>query len=376
MMVRLLAAGGVGILAVAALWWSGSSRNPAPVPVTPPASLPDGGRRLSYRGLAIQVATGHRPLETYGPLLAEIAALGANTVLLSVAGYMEHATSQSIYIDARKVPSPADFQALIRRARELKLRPIVMPIVLLRNPRGSEWRGVIDPPDWDDWWRQYTDFVLYFADIARAGQADALMVGSELVSTEKYTARWVKVIETVRPRFGLPECGEKLGYSANWDHYRPVEFWDRLDFIGMTSYYTLADKKGPTVEEIMAKWEPIKRDILEWQRGIGKPLLLAEVGWCSQEGAAMAPWNYYQNQRATPAALEEQRRLYEAFIRVWNNTPELMGVIWWEWNASAGGPGDYGYTPKNKPAEQVLRRWFTGDADADAARPGSAPAVQ
>lgn len=90
----------------------------------------------------------------------------------------------------------------------------------------------------------------------------------------------------------------------------------------------------------------------------------------------MAPWNYYQNQRATPAALEEQRRLYEAFIRVWNNTPELMGVIWWEWNASEGGPGDYGYTPKNKPAEQVLRRWFTGDGDADAARPDSAPAVR
>jgi len=33
-------------------------------------------------------------------------------------------------------------------------------------------------------------------------------------------------------------------------------------------------------------------------------------------------------------------------------------VIWWEWNATAGGPTDFGYTPKGKPAEQVLRQWL------------------
>ena len=113
------------------------------------------------------------------------------------------------------------------------------------------------------------------------------------MSTERSTERWVTLIEAVRPRF----YGGELGYSANWDHYRPVEFWDRLDFIGMTSYYTLADEKNPTVAEIVEKWQPIKRDILAWQRRIGKPILLTEVGWCSQEGAATAPWNYYQNQK-------------------------------------------------------------------------------
>jgi hypothetical protein len=35
-----------------------------------------------------------------------------------------------------------------------------------------------------------------------------------------------------------------------------------------------------------------------------------------------------------------------------------MGVIWWEWEASEGGSGDFGYSPKAKPAEQVLRQWF------------------
>ena len=363
MIAKLLTAAGLAALAVAAVLWT---RQPlAQPPQTAPTPSADFGpcTTLAYRGLAIQVASGYKPSETYGPLLKEIAELGANTVLLSVSGYMEHATTQSIYIDARKVPAPEDFKAIIRLARDLGLQTVVMPIVLLRNPRGSEWRGVIEPPDWDDWWEQYTEFVFYFADIAREAPADALIVGSELVSTEKSTARWVKLIEAVRPRF----YGGKLGYSANWDHYRPVEFWDQLDFIGMTSYFTLADKKEPTIEEIVKKWEPIRRDILAWQRRIGKPILLTEVGWCSQEGAAMAPWNYYQNQKATSAALEEQRRLYEAFLRAWANTPELLGVIWWEWAATDGGTDDYGYSPKHKPAEQVLRRWFHDTATRETA---------
>lgn len=355
-----------------------AGRTPAAVPVAvEPAgeSIVIEGGVAPWRGMAIQVASGwYRPLETYIPLLEELAGLGANTVLFCVPAQMEHATSQSIYLDIWKIPPREDFKTILRKARELNLRPIVMPIVLLRNPRGSEWRGVIDPPDWEDWWRQYFDFILFFADLCREADAEALMIGSELVSAEKYTNKWYELIEQCRKRF----YGGKLGYSANWDHYRPIEFWDRLDFIGMTSYYTLADQKNPTVQQIMDKWAPIKKDILAWQKRIGRPLLMTEVGWCSQEGAGTAPWNYYQNQVATLAGHEEQRRLYVAFVRTWADTPELLGAIWWEWDASPGGPEDYGYSPRGKPAEEVLRQFFAGarsptTAPAECAAPGPQP---
>lgn len=307
-----------------------------------------------WRGLAIQLCEGPAALETYQPLIREVAELGADTLLLSVSAYMEHARSQAIYIDARQTPSRGDLITLIRAARQHRLRTILMPIVLLKHPRGSEWRGVIDPPRWEQWWKDYRDVLKYFADIAREGEADALVVGSELVSSEKHTSEWETTIWTARAHF--PEG--KLGYSANWDHYKPVKFWHLLDFIGMTSYYGLADKKSPSVAEIAARWRPIYQEIMDWRRQVGKPLLLTEVGWCSQEGAAKSPWNYYQNMKATPAGHEEQRRLYEAFLQVWDGSPGLLGVIWWEWSPPPGGPGDFNYTPRNKPAEQVLRRWF------------------
>jgi len=126
----------------------------------------------------------------------------------------------------------------------------------------------------------------------------------------------------------------------------------------MTTYYRLAERKNPSVSEIVAHWQPFYEELTQWLRQIGKPLVFTEVGWCSQEGAAMYPWNYYQNMRATPAGHEEQRRLYEAFLKVWDGVPGLRGVIWWEWTTDPGGPDDFNYTPRNKPAEQVLRRWF------------------
>lgn len=38
--------------------------------------------------------------------------------------------------------------------------------------------------------------------------------------------------------------------------------------------------------------------------------------------------------------------------------PMVGGIIFWEWTIGPGGPGDEGYTPKGKPAEQILRDYF------------------
>lgn len=332
----------------------------APPPVGASEAPPTASIEDRYRGVAIQLTQGPGALEAYSRLIREIADLGADTLLLCPAGQMEHAKAQAIFIDARRTPSPADLIGMMDEARRLGMRTIVMPIVLLRHPRGSEWRGVIEPPEWKDWWRDYKEFIRYFAWIAKEGQAEGFIVGSELVSTEKYTSEWLDVIEQVRSLFP-----GKLGYSANWDHYKPVKVWDKLDFVGMTTYYTLADRENPTIDEIVERWRPVREKIVEWAREINKPLIFTEVGWCSQEGAAKAPWNYYQNMSATPAGHEEQRRLYEAFLKAWDATPELRGVIWWEWTTAPGGPDDFNYTPRSKPAEQVIRRWFSEQ------RPGS-----
>jgi len=305
------------------------------------------------RGMAMQINYTADGIDKYLRMIDEIAELGANTVGLSAAGYQEHAGSAAITLDIRKCPSKRQFAQLIARARSHGLRVMLMPVVLLSNGRGNEWRGTIQPPDWDQWWSSYLSFIKYFAEVGQNNNVEILVVGAELVSTDASRDRWIQVIKEVRRTYH-----GTLLYSANWDHYTQVSFWDQLDVVGMTTYHELADKENPPLATLLENWSQIKKGILAWQKTIGKPIIFTEVGWCSQPGASIEAWNYYRHQSPSKQGLEEQAKCYEAFIRTWQKTPGVAGVMWWEWTNGPGGAKDYNYTPKGKPAERMLRQWF------------------
>lgn len=358
-----------------AAWWSTTGTSTTKLassqPSTPPAPrqpLPNANE--PYHGLAWQIHHSKGCVEEARLMLAQIADLGADAVLISNAGYQEHAGSESFKIDPAVTPSAEQWTEIIKAAHDNGLRVILMPIILLSDPRGTEWRGVISPPSWDDWMVQYTEFVLHFARIAAKNKVEVFTIGSELISAEKniHVEKWRQLIRDVRRVFP-----GKLSYSSNWDHYKVVEFWDELDLVCMTSYYKLSNEPNPSLETLIDAWKPIRRGLLRWQEEIGKPLLFTEVGWCSQEGASIEPWNYYHNQKPTAAGHQEQARCYRAFMETWKD--ELLndkgsvigGAIWWEWMNVPGGPEDYNYIPKGKPAEKELRKWFAQMRETQAA---------
>ena len=78
-------------------------------------------------------------------------------------------------------------------------------------------------------------------------------------------------------------------------------------------------------------------------------------------------WNYYHSQKATEAGRREQALCYESFIRTWSSEAAVGGIVWWEWDLSEGGDKDYNYTPKGKPAEKILRKWYADDRAATTA---------
>ncbi len=145
----------------------------------------------------------------------------------------------------------------------------------------------------------------------------------------------------------------------------------------MTTYHKLSDSVNPPLEEMVEAWKPIKKDILAWQAKVGKPILFTEVGWPSQEGCSIEPWNYYRQDVGTKTGLEEQAKCYKSFIAAWDGeikrADALAGVIWWEWTSYGGGPTCNNYTPKGKPAEKVLREWFKSNGVHAAEK--SAPAA-
>lgn len=323
-----------------------------------PARVEFDDAELPYRGVTIQFARIDWADE-YKKCIDEIAALGADTVSLVIPARQENTSSTQIYLDHRITPSPEAISSVIKHAKARKLRVVMMPVVLLAAPRNDkEWRGRIDPDDWEAWFDSYRWMMHHFAWIAQVNDVDILVVGSELVSTEAKADQWRRTITEIRRVFR-----GRLTYSSNWDHYSKIPFWDQLDLIGMNSYWSFAKgswdfgkEKTVTLEQIEGRWREIQAEILPFVKSKGKPLIFLEVGWCSMANMAHEPWDYTRGN--APVDLELQRMLYEGFFRSWQGNPTLGGFMIWEWTPGEGGPEDRGYTPENKPAEKLIKEWL------------------
>jgi hypothetical protein len=307
-----------------------------------------------FRGICLQLHDG-RPDHPYEEYIDEIARSGANTICLVVSAFQENCSSTSIFIDLRKTPTDQRLKDLAAYARSKGLRVVLMPIVLLENPREGEWRGKIAPENWEDWWEDYENYILHYAWIAESIKADLFMIGSELVSTESETDQWRNLIRSVRDAYT-----GRLSYSANWDHYSQVAWWSDLDIVGMTTYHDLSSGQEPKLDVLMRSWEPIKKDILEWQQKVNRPILFTEVGWPNQVTCAQYPWDYYRSSdKPDPQA---QANCFEAFFRTWMQEKVVTGCLIWEWRSYPGqvieADKDTSYVPCGKPAAKVISKYF------------------
>ena len=126
--------------------------------------------------MAIQIHGAADAVPRYAPLMSEIADLGANAVLISVSGYQRHAATSLIWNDSEKTPREEDVGELVRAARAAGLRVVLMPKILLSEPRGTEWRGRIQPNSWDEWFDRYRRWIVQWARLAEQADAEVFMV--------------------------------------------------------------------------------------------------------------------------------------------------------------------------------------------------------
>ncbi len=305
---------------------------------------------------------------TFDGLVDDAAAAGAPTLSVVVQWSQPHITSHEI--EPHPIHSQRDdvVRRIIRRARARGMAVLVFPILWVEHRAPGAWRGTLAPDDRAAWWRAYRRFILHYAELAAEERAALLSVGSELSSMERDAAAWRALIADVRARYS-----GRLLYSANWDHYAWVPFWDALDLVGITGYYRLAEvgRFDPPVADLVARWALIREHLGLWLQTVDRPLVITELGYPSVDGAAQAPWDYTG---AQPVDLEEQRRCFQAFYEVWADAPELAGVFFWNW-WGPGGPTDRWYTPRGKPAMHVVDWWY-GGSRRDGSAPGRRPETQ
>jgi hypothetical protein len=350
----------VPVLLVLALLPGAGARAADPAPAAAVTGLPP-----AQRGVALGLYS-EDPDWDYGEFLDEIAAAGATHVSIVVPWFVETIRDTEVFAHPRYTAPMSTVERCIRDARARGLEVFLFPILRVEDRSDGGWRGTLAPRDVDAFFASYTGFVLRFAALAERLCVPLLSIGSELASMEGHERSWRLLIGEVREAYG-----GALTYSSNWDHYEQVGFFDDLDYAGVTGYFELVDKNQtpppePETDELIHGWREQHLRLMRWQRRVGKPLLLTEVGYLSQRGAAARPWDEGADE---PLDLELQRRCYEAVRRVWDGERRLAGLYFWNW-FGWGGPDSNEYTPRDKPAAAELSAWYrAGAASAPAPRP-------
>jgi hypothetical protein len=290
------------------------------------------------------------PNWSYVDMLGEMKAAGVNQVAIVVPWYVKTHKDVTIFAHPKYTVPMHTVIRTIKDARKHQMKIFLFPILRVENRSDGGWRGILAPRDKEAFYRNYTEYILGFARLAEKLRVPLLSIGSELSSLDVEENKWRIIIAKIRAVYS-----GKLTYSANWDHYEKVPFFDALDYPGTTGYFELAERgANPSVDELILAWRNVYLRLMEWQNQLQKPIILTEVGYLSQKNAAAWPWKEGADEELD---LDIQRRCYEAFRRVWNGENRLAGVYFWNW-FGWGGPTSKEYTPRNKPAAQEVAEWY------------------
>lgn len=321
-------------------------------------------------------------LPKYHRAIDMIADLGCNSLQILTPAFQDDgaATHISITNQPGRCPTSQQLLALLKHAHERNLKTLLMPTILFSKPRGNEWRGKISPDDWDAWWQSYNTTMRHFAYLAQQAKVDVLCVGSELLSTERQTQRWTQCIEEIRKVYH----GQLL-YATNWDHYHVPEYWDQLDYIGISGYWNLtsdtaglhprllpAEDESPKQDDagdgpmFAKRWQTIQKSLADFARQAKRPILITELGYPSLPWGLKDPWNYV-NDGKTPATADVQATGYQSFCDNWEKllapgdaipANGFAGVLFYTWDPYNGGLTDPGYGVWGKPAQQIVKKWL------------------
>ena len=311
--------------------------------------------------------------------LAEAVAHGVNSV--SIVSYTRRLPERPRYASYSRgagidsVAGDVALAATIAEAHRTRLSVQLTPHYLTA-PSGS-WAGT-EVRSSKDGWEQFFEqrsirLVDHFALLGELCEVELLSLGSELTRTSSAKvdpqsqaappfaawklAGWQDTIRRARSSFR-----GALTYTSTWPQEAElIEFWEDLDYVTCTLYARFqkvpgAEGDSPDDATIIRSTKSRLKKMLELADGLGKPLLIGEMGMASTSSAWRRP-----RSAEGEVDLESQARFLRgmgaALVQVRQESKGLAGVFLWNWwtDSFAGGAEGAGYSPQNKPAGEVLR---------------------
>lgn len=234
------------------------------------------------------------------------------------------------------------------------LKTIVKPQVWFRHGSFTGHFNLTTEEDWTSFENDYKEYILRFAELSEELGVELFCIGTEFCNFVRSRPQfWSDLITQVRNIYS-----GKLTYASNWDSFEEFPHWDKLDLIGIDAYFPLTKQSTPKFKTLLASWQSHYNRIYSLSQKMNTPVLFTEFGYRSVDYCARSPW---LSDRSGNVNLEAQYNAFNAiFTRFWEEDWFAGGLLW-KWyprHAEAGGELDNRFTPQNKPAENLIRKWY------------------
>jgi hypothetical protein len=284
--------------------------------------------------------------------LKELKALGVEWIAIVPYGFQPNPSDTAIRWGQPNVPeTDENLRKVTAQAHALGLKVMLKPHLRLQPPY---WAGHIQQRTeelWGKWFSSYGEFIGHYAVLARVARVDAFCIGNELKRASYRQADWRGLIKNVRAVYSGP-----LTYGANFDEVHTIQFWDALDFIGVSGYYPLVNADAPTKAQLVEAWKPVVQGLEKLSLRWKKPVLFTELGYRSADRAAWKQWELEEAGRPNTAL---QADAYAAFFEAVWPKPWVAGVYWWRAHSYRYSDRQgTGFEIDGKPAAEVLRTYY------------------
>ncbi|MCW2501649.1 MAG: hypothetical protein JWN87_3325 [Frankiales bacterium] len=308
------------------------------------------------RGVVLNDVGVTRSLDTAIADFPRLAAEGVTSVSIYLYLYVPSPTGSTV-ATGLQTPTDPELQLVTAAAQATGLAVHFQPVLL--DTQTNSWRGRYRPADLDQFFASYTTAVLHYADLAQSLGVTLFYVGSENEAIAGETARWRQVVAQVRQHYRGALSYMTTGYASS-----VVKFWNVLDLVAISAYFSLGTDKAPSYQRMGAAWQQTHLPYLaSLAKAYRKPIVLAEVGYRSQRGGFSRPADP-DDKTALPAPAA-QADAYRALLDAVAKAPGVYGVSWFRWGP-ATHPLDTSYSPAGKPAECVLAARWSRDANVRA----------
>jgi hypothetical protein len=273
--------------------------------------------------------------------------LAASHVILPITVTQAHPQSTKIDWQSDNVLMDTEVKGMIAYAQEIGLKVILKPMV---NVADGTWRAHINffdydvpcEPTWSQWFDSYREYLNHYAKLAEETGCVMLVIGCELVNSDRREAQWQETISQIRQHYnGL------LTYNCDKYQEDHITWWDAVDVISSSGYYPID------------KWEQELDRIEKVVNHYQKPFFFCEVGCPSREGSQYLPndWSF-----PGEVSMVAQSRWFEKMFTACDKRNWIQGFGIWDWKARiysremALKDDDYGVY--GKPAAAIIREFF------------------